>query len=144
MKRKPATLGGLIAVVALSLSVAPASIAASYYPSPTITPHSVTASLGTKRVKKFPAKIKIKGRLTLPNGVTLAAGCSGKVTVTFRTKHDKVVAKGTTKLSLACSYSTTVTLKKRLKKQTLLVGIAFGGGTGLKALKGPTLKLPVA
>ncbi len=142
MNRKPAMLGGLVAVVALS--VVPASSAIDYYPPPTITPHSVTASLGTKRVKKFPAKVKVKGRVTLPSGVTLSDGCSGKVTVTFRTKHHKVIAKGTSKVSFGCSYSTTVTLKKHLKKQTLLVGIVFGGGTGLKGLKGPTLKLPVA
>ena len=142
MKRMSATLGGLIAVVALS--AAPAGLATSYYPPPKITPHSVTASLGTKRVKKFPAKVKVKGRVTLPSGVTLSGGCSGKVTITFLTKHFKLITKGTTKVSSSCSYGTTITLKKRLRKQTLLVRIAFGGSTGLKGVKGPTLKLPVA
>jgi hypothetical protein len=78
--------------------------------------------------------LKVRGRYTLPPGLTQAQACHGPVVFRVR-KGKKLLAKRTTTLSRTCGYAKTIRLKRsqvgRARKLTLEV--AFAGNNVLAA-----------
>jgi hypothetical protein len=126
MKEKLAIVAGAGMVVALAAS--PASPAAEY--TGKVTP-SLTVSVKPKRLTTFPSKLTISGAVVLPEGVTVADACSGKVAITIRTHAKKALFTSTTSVRSTCKYTLTLKAAKKLPKQTLSIVVSFKGNSAL-------------
>ena len=95
---------------------------------PRFTATALTAATTPKRDAKAPYAFTTKGRLTLPAGVAGAAGCKGRVTVSFKAGKKTISTRRVT-LKSDCAYSSKVTfrLPRRLNPKTLSVVTVFSG-----------------
>lgn len=99
-----------------------------------VRPRKLSASTTPKRDRKSPYTFRTKGKLSLPDGISKAQGCTpvSRVTVTF--KHgSKTVSSRRVKLKSDCTYSSKVTLKnsKSLGNGGLTVKARFAGNAVL-------------
>ena len=79
-------------------------------------------------------RVKVKGRITLPAGVSRLRGCNGKVKVTVK-RSTKVIATRSVTVSKTCgfSYSAAITRAKVKNAKKLTVRLRFGGNAALGA-----------
>jgi hypothetical protein len=95
-------------------------------------PRKLTLTVKPKSDAAAPYRYQASGKLTLPAGVTKKAGCKGTVTITV--KHGKkVVATVRAKLTKACVYKGTASIKGRKLSGhgSLKLGASFGGNAAL-------------
>jgi Bacterial Ig domain/RTX calcium-binding nonapeptide repeat (4 copies) len=109
----------------------------------TFKPKKLSASTRPKRAKHTPFRFTTSGRLTLPSGVSKRAGCSGKVSVTFRAGKKKV-GSGTAKLRSSCTFNSRVkVVVAGGKARTLKVSVVFGGNKTLSRVSARGYKVKV-
>lgn len=109
----------------------------------TFKPKKLSASTKPKVAKHMPFRFTTSGRLTLPSGVSKRAGCSGKVSVTFRAGRKKV-GSGTAKLRSNCTFKSRVkVVVAGGKAQTLKVSVVFGGNKTLSRVSAKGYKVKV-
>jgi hypothetical protein len=108
------------------------------------TPKSISASTSPKRDKHSPFHFTTRGKLNLPSGVSAAAGCNGKVLVTFKAGTKTVSSRHAT-LSKSCSYRSSVTFRisSRLHPSRLRVFVSFRGNTVMGVRKHATYSVRV-
>jgi hypothetical protein len=85
------------------------------------------------RDRRSPYRFTTTGRLTRPAGVSAAAGCSGKVRVTFKSGRLTVSSRLAT-VTRACTYRSTVTfrIKRRVRRNApLKTTVRFAGNARL-------------
>jgi hypothetical protein len=96
-------------------------------------PKKLSASTRPKRINHAPYRFTTTGRLSLPAGVSAQRGCTGKVSVTFKSGEEKVGG-GTATLHRSCAYSLKVTVvfaTGTAHAKTLTVSVAFAGNARL-------------
>jgi Ca2+-binding RTX toxin-like protein len=110
-------------------------------------PSKLTASSKPKTDKKAPFAFTTTGKLKLPTGVTAKQGCTGVVSVTFKS-GSKTVGTGSAKLGAKCGFSSRVTVAlasakkgKKAKSQSLKVSVAFAGNTFLTKISAKSYKV---
>ena len=109
----------------------------------TFKPKKLSASTRPKTAKHAPFRFTTSGHLTLPSGVSKRAGCSGRVSVTFRAGKKKV-GSGTTKLRSSCTFNSRVkVVVSGGKAQTLKVSVVFGGNKTLSRVSAKGYKVKV-
>jgi hypothetical protein len=138
MKQKLAIVAG--AGVVGMLAFTPSSPAASTEYTAKATP-SLTAVATPSQLRKFPAKLTISGAVVLPEGVSVANGCSGKVAITIRTRTNRTLFAFTRSVRSTCKYSLTFKTTKKLAKQTLSVLVKFEGNSALTVARAKTVAL---
>ena len=94
----------------------------------------MSAKTTPKKDASLPFTFTTKGTVSLPAGVTKAVGCSGKVSVTFKSGK-KTVSTHRTSLKKSCSYKSKVTfrLPGRLHPKKLQVVVRYQGNAVLTA-----------
>jgi hypothetical protein len=97
-------------------------------------PKKVSAKTTPKTDASLPFTFTTKGTVSLPTGVTKAVGCSGKVSVTFKSGK-KTISTHRTSLTKSCSYKSKVTfrLPGRLHPKSLQVVVRYQGNAVLTA-----------
>jgi hypothetical protein len=110
-------------------------------------PSKLTATSKPKTDKKAPFAFTTTGKLKLPSGVTAKQGCTGVVSVTFKS-GSKTVGTGSAKLGAKCGFSSRVTVAlasankgKKAKSQSLKVSVAFAGNTFLTKISAKSYKV---
>jgi hypothetical protein len=98
------------------------------------TPGKISAKTSPAKDSSGPFTFTTTGKLTLPTGVTKAAGCKGSVTVTFKA-GSKTISARQASLTKSCSYRSRVTfsLPSRLHPKTLKVTVRYRGNAALTA-----------
>ena len=98
---------------------------------PRFTP-ALSARTTPKRDAISPYRFTTKGKLTLPQGVTTATGCSGTVAVVFKAGK-KTISTRRVSVRKDCTYSSKVSfsIPSRLKPKTLRVGVTYRGNAVL-------------
>lgn len=109
----------------------------------TFKPKKLSASTRPRTAGHAPFRFTTTGRLTLPSGVSKRAGCTGRVSVTFRAGRKKV-GSGTTKLRSSCTFKSRVKVAVTGgKARTLKVSVAFGGNKTLSRASAKGYKVKV-
>ena len=105
---------------------------------PRFKPVGLTAKTTPARDRTAPFRFTTRGKLTLPGGVSAAAGCQGTVSVSFKAGK-KTVSTRRVAIKPDCTYSSRVTfrLPRRLNPKTLTVVPVFGGNAVLDGVRGP-------
>ncbi|HUR85755.1 MAG TPA: hypothetical protein VMY78_10455 [Solirubrobacteraceae bacterium] len=98
------------------------------------TPTGLTAKLKSSRDRSRPYSFTISGKLSLPAGVTKAAGCKGTVKLTGKRGTKTVVTKSAT-LKSDCSYSIKASVKT---KGQVKMTVRFDGNSVLKGKNAAT------
>ena len=110
----------------------------------TFKPKKLSASTKPKTARHAPFRFTTSGRLMLPSGVSRRAGCSGRVSVTYRAGKKKV-GSGTAKLRSSCTFKSRVrVVVSGGKAQTLKVSVVFGGNKTLSRASARGYKVKVA
>jgi Ca2+-binding RTX toxin-like protein len=101
---------------------------------PRFRPAKVSSKTTPTRDRKAPFKFKTTGSITLPSGVSAAAGCKGAVGVIFKAGA-KTISSRTAHLSKTCKFSRKVTFRipRRLHPKTLKVEVRFRGNAVMSA-----------
>jgi hypothetical protein len=105
---------------------------------PTPTPLKPTPKFGTTTSSATRSarsvRVKVKGRLTLPVGVSRLRGCNGKVRVTVK-RSTKVIAARSVTVSTTCgfAYSAAIARAKVKNAKKLTLRLRFGGNAALGA-----------
>jgi Ca2+-binding RTX toxin-like protein len=112
---------------------------------PRFKPSKVTISTSPKKDSTAPFKFTTKGKISLPSGVSAAAGCSGTVAVTFKAGK-KTISTRKAKVSKSCTYRSKVTfsLPARLHPKTLRAQATFRGNAVLTARASSRKKVKVS
>jgi hypothetical protein len=109
-------------------------------------PPKLTATSKPKTDKKAPYAFTTSGKLKLPSGVTGRQGCTGTVSVTFKSGK-KTVGTGSAKLGSKCGFSSRVEIAlgsgKHPKSQKLKVSVTFAGNTTLTKISAKSYKVKV-
>ncbi|MGB9183179.1 MAG: calcium-binding protein [Solirubrobacteraceae bacterium] len=94
-------------------------------------PKKLTATTKPKRRKHGPFSFTTTGKLMLPTGVTPANGCTGKVSVTFKSGR-KTVSSKVARLKRSCRYGSRTKLSFKGKApKSLKVTVTFSGNPTL-------------
>lgn len=98
----------------------------------------LTLSFSPKRDRSASFAFTAKGKLTRPSGVSATAGCTGRVTLTFK-RGKKTVKRAKATLRSNCTYSVKTTFKTLKaaggKAGVLRVTASFGGNDALETAK---------
>ena len=99
---------------------------------PRFKPSKVSISTTPKKDSKKPFTFTTNGTISLPSGVSKAAGCSGTVAVTFKA-GSKTISTRKAKVSKSCTYRSKVTfsLPSRLHPKSLRAQATFRGNAVL-------------
>jgi Ca2+-binding RTX toxin-like protein len=99
---------------------------------PRFKPSKVTSSTSPKKDATAPFTFTTKGRVSLPSGVTRAAGCTGTVAVTFKAGK-KTISTRKARVTKSCTFRSKVTfrLPSRLHPKSLRVQSTFRGNAVL-------------
>lgn len=104
-------------------------------------PKKLTATTKPKRRKHGPFTFTTTGKLMLPTGVTPANGCTGTVSVTFKSGR-KTVKSSVAKLKRSCSYGSRTKLSFKAKPpKSLKVVVTFSGNPTLTKISAKTQKV---
>ena len=99
---------------------------------PRFRPAKVTSSTTPKKDTSAPYAFTTKGRISLPAGVSKAAGCTGTVAVTFKAGK-KTISTRKAKVSKRCTFRSKVkfSIPSRLHPKSLRVQSTFRGNAVL-------------
>lgn len=90
-------------------------------------------------------RVKLKGKLILPAGISTSTGCNGKVKVKIKiARSKKAIATKTVRVATTCRYALRIKLKRSKVKtaKALAVTLRYGGNAVLTPVR-KTLKLKV-
>jgi hypothetical protein len=96
-------------------------------------PRALGAKVSPDTAHSFPYSYTVKGKLSLPNGISAKAGCSGKITLTVKRGHKKL-ATAKAKISTKCTWMGPVKLTHRGSVPgtgKLAIIPSFGGNAAL-------------
>jgi hypothetical protein len=100
------------------------------------SPTGLGAKASPKTAATFPYHYRVKGKLTLPKGITTKLGCSGRITIKV-TRGKKTIATIRTTITKKCTWKASVTLKNHAKVPghgKLHLTPRFGGNKVLASL----------
>ncbi|HWF74334.1 MAG TPA: Ig-like domain-containing protein [Solirubrobacteraceae bacterium] len=99
-------------------------------------PKGLGAKASPKSASTFPYRYTVKGKLSLPAGITANKGCSGKITIKVK-RGKKIVLTTRATITKKCTWKATVTATKHSKVPghgKLQITASFGGNKALAAL----------
>jgi hypothetical protein len=112
---------------------------------PRFKPSKVSSKTTPKKDANAPFTFTTKGTISLPSGVTNAAGCNGTVAVTFKAGK-KTISTRKAKVSKSCTFRSKVTfrLPSRLHPKSLRVQSTFRGNAVLTSRASKRTSVKVA